>query len=108
MYVPNQETIADAITSETFVFALPLFLVIQLHLLGPSSLATFELGSCTIFGKERTSLRSAGAMRRRANDILWSIAVEVSVNEESVEFCDKDKDSEDKESMEQVLCRPMG
>lgn len=77
-----------------------------MHLLVPSSLGTIKLGWGTILGKFM-SLR--GAIKRRAKVIFWSSGVvEWSVNVESVEFCDKDKDKEDKERAEQVLWSPTG
>lgn len=51
-----------------------------------------------------TSLLSGGVIKRRANEILCSSGeLELSVTEESFEFCDKDSDSDDKDNEEELL-----
>lgn len=74
----------------------------------PSSIG-LALG-CRIILVAGTSLRSGGAIKRSADKIFWSSGVEESaVKEESIEFCDKDNDKEDKErGEEQDLCIPIG
>ncbi|GMP74106.1 hypothetical protein CsSME_00031628 [Camellia sinensis var. sinensis] len=43
-----------------------------------------------------------------ANEIFWSSEIVESVREESFEFCDKDKDSEERDRVEMLLWRQIG
>lgn len=88
---------------------LPLFLVIQLHLLGSSS----SLGQGGGAASAAAGCLSIGAIKLSATKIFWSNGGEggeQSVMEESVELCDKESDKEDKDNIgEQLLfCSPMG
>lgn len=88
---------------------LPLFRVIQLHRLGPSSLFSFTVGRGTGLGKVTSLLSVGGAIKWSANEIFCSNEVEESaIDEESVEFWDRDNDREDKERGERVLWSPIG
>lgn len=89
---------------------LPLFLVIQLHLLGSSSSLGQGGGTASAAAGSRLSI---GAIKLSATKIFWSNGGEggeQSVMEESVELCDKESDKEDKDNIgEQLLfCSPMG
>jgi len=91
---------------------IPLFFVIQLHLLNsPVPVVGGEVGGwCCWRGLEAivSSLVSRGEIKRSASEIFSSSGVKESAWEESLEFCDKDKDMEDKDKDEVLFWSPMG
>lgn len=93
-------------------FVIPLLFVIQLHLFNsPGSVMGGGLaGWCCWRGLVAIvgSLVSRGEIKRSANEIFSSSGVKESAWEESFEFCDKDKDIEDKDKEEVLFCSPIG
>lgn len=91
---------------------IPLFFVIQLHLLNSRGwVVGGELGGwCWWRGLEAIvgSLLSRGEIKRSASEIFSSSGVKESAWEESFEFCDRDKDMEDKDKDEVLFWSPMG
>lgn len=93
---------------------IPLFFVIQLHLLNsPGSVGLFcWLGCCCcceVLVAGGGSFLSRGEIKRRAKEIFWSNGVrESAVREESFEFCERDRDNDDKERDEVLFWRPIG
>lgn len=85
---------------------LPLFFVTQLHLF--NSPVPVSWLCCCAFLSTGASLLSGGAISRSAKDIFWSSGVVESVREESFEFCDHDRDNDDRDNDELLLWSPIG